>query len=207
MPAANPLEREKLREIEGDSPRQQKMAVVFLAILAISVVALFFFQFKAKLNEPFAVEKKSGASEEEINKDLNLLDSDNDGISNYDEINIYQTSPYLPDSDSDGVSDKEEIEKGTNPNCPAGKKCVSGEEASNIASSSLVENLNDDLTGNSGATVDGEESISSSAEVTPAILRQIMLQNGSDTSTLDKISDEDIMSAYREAVQDQSSSQ
>jgi len=36
-------------------------------------------------------------------------DADSDGISDYDEINIWKTNPLSPDSDGDGFSDLEEI--------------------------------------------------------------------------------------------------
>ncbi|MCI0532859.1 hypothetical protein L0Y49_01415 [bacterium] len=44
-----------------------------------------------------------------------FLDSDNDGISDYDEVNIYRSNPALRDSDSDGLGDREEIIAGADP--------------------------------------------------------------------------------------------
>lgn len=41
--------------------------------------------------------------------DLKEMDSDGDGISDYDEINVYGTDPYNPDTDGDGLSDYDEI--------------------------------------------------------------------------------------------------
>ncbi|MFA5855386.1 MAG: S-layer homology domain-containing protein [Candidatus Gracilibacteria bacterium] len=43
------------------------------------------------------------------------LDSDNDGLINYDEDSIYGTDAYNPDTDSGGVSDGEEVLRGTDP--------------------------------------------------------------------------------------------
>jgi outer membrane protein OmpA-like peptidoglycan-associated protein/opacity protein-like surface antigen len=44
------------------------------------------------------------------------VDSDGDGISDDDEINIYKTNPNAADSDNDGISDGEEVKKnGTDP--------------------------------------------------------------------------------------------
>jgi len=40
---------------------------------------------------------------------ISLADSDNDGISNYDEINYYGTNPYNPDTDSDLLPDGWEV--------------------------------------------------------------------------------------------------
>ncbi len=37
------------------------------------------------------------------------VDSDGDGLTNYDEVNLYGTDPFLADTDSDGFSDYDEI--------------------------------------------------------------------------------------------------
>jgi hypothetical protein len=42
-------------------------------------------------------------------------DTDTDGVSNYDEVVIYQTNPYTPDSDNDGFNDGAEILSGYDP--------------------------------------------------------------------------------------------
>ncbi|MFA6382038.1 MAG: CAP domain-containing protein [Candidatus Buchananbacteria bacterium] len=48
---------------------------------------------------------------------INLLniDSDKDGLTDYEEINIYGTDPNNPDTDQDGVSDGDEVKQGRNP--------------------------------------------------------------------------------------------
>ena len=43
------------------------------------------------------------------------LDSDGDGLINYDEESIYGTDPYNPDSDAGGVSDGDEVSRGSDP--------------------------------------------------------------------------------------------
>jgi predicted secreted protein len=45
-------------------------------------------------------------------------DSDNDGISDVDETELYGTDPNNPDSDGDGVPDGEELSTGTDPTTP-----------------------------------------------------------------------------------------
>jgi len=54
---------------------------------------------------------------------LKTRDTDGDGLSDYDELYVYKTSPYLRDSDSDGFDDNTEILSGNDPNCPEGKQC------------------------------------------------------------------------------------
>lgn len=48
--------------------------------------------------------------------DLYLYDADNDGLSDFEEENIYRTSPFTADSDNDGYEDRTEIINGYNPN-------------------------------------------------------------------------------------------
>ncbi|MDB4660107.1 DUF5011 domain-containing protein, partial [bacterium] len=45
-----------------------------------------------------------------------LRDSDEDGLSNYDELLVYNTDPNVPDSDEDGYVDGVEVGEGSNPN-------------------------------------------------------------------------------------------
>lgn len=45
------------------------------------------------------------------NSDFGIIDSDNDGISDYYEINYYRTNPFSIDSNNNGCSDIKEINK------------------------------------------------------------------------------------------------
>lgn len=52
--------------------------------------------------------------------DLTITDTDGDGLTDYQELEIFHTSPYLWDTDSDGISDKDEIDRKQDPTCPIG---------------------------------------------------------------------------------------
>lgn len=48
-------------------------------------------------------------------KAISATDSDNDGLSDQDEINLWHTNPYISDTDGDGYSDGDEVKSGYNP--------------------------------------------------------------------------------------------
>lgn len=50
------------------------------------------------------------------NTTLNATDSDNDNLTDLEELYETYTSPFLADTDNDGVSDRDEVDAGTNPN-------------------------------------------------------------------------------------------
>lgn len=54
---------------------------------------------------------------------LQKTDTDADTLSDFDELYLYNTSPYLADTDSDGTADPEEIKAGTSPTCAQGTEC------------------------------------------------------------------------------------
>lgn len=47
-----------------------------------------------------------------------LADSDYDGLTDYDEINVYNTNPIQKDTDRDGMGDGTEVDAGLDPNLP-----------------------------------------------------------------------------------------
>lgn len=110
--------------------REQKVRVALLFVFALLTVALAFFQIRNNVMTPFVFRSKVDAQAKTL-KDFQVqlqnVDTDQDGINDYDELNFHGTSPYLPDSDSDGKTDKAEVDGGTNPLCPEGQRCEGGE--------------------------------------------------------------------------------
>ena len=126
------------------------------------------------------------------NLEQQLKDTDGDGLTDYNELNIYKTSPYLSDSDSDGISDKAEIDAGHDPNCAGRDNC-----------------FRTDITQSTGATASTEQpgqlNIQAllSGQSDPQTIRNLLSQQGFPKETLDKISDEQLLLTYRQALTNQ----
>ncbi len=109
---------------------KNRAGLVALSVFAVLTIGLGFMQMRNTIFSPFAPKsaKLSGTGSKsllEANAELALRDTDRDGLTDFEELNYYSTSPYLPDTDSDGVSDRDEISAGTDPNCPTGQNCSS----------------------------------------------------------------------------------
>ncbi len=146
---------------------------------------------------------------------LKSRDTDNDSLNDWDELNLYKTSPYLADSDSDSFSDKEEIDSGNDPNCPKGQNCFLGsdiEQSSNdLSSESLLGNSllsisntatlgvsPTDTAAPSTGTLSTEEKNAIRQSLGDKIndaktIRQVLGQLGMDKKTLDALSDQQII--------------
>lgn len=222
----------------GPSPeplnKNQKIAAAGLAVFAILIIVLWAAQLKNNIYGPFNSNSSSNGqlstSEEDQTLALKNKDTDGDGLSDYDELNIYSTSPYLADSDSDGFNDKEEIDKNYDPNCPQGRTCSglleneastdTGASASpdtglqNLQNqSSALDNLLNQYNSSSGqnnsqtGATDGSglstDQLSALKNLDAAGLRELLIQAGMDESTLNKISDEDLMKSFQETMSGQ----
>lgn len=131
--AFGPLQRLRARWQEW--PAETRFSVGVLGTCGIAVLILSYMQFRSNVVSPFRVpiatltsaqeklQTITDASEARRIERLKTMDTDRDGLSDYAEIYIYKTSPYLADSDSDGIPDAIEIAQGTDPNCPMGRTC------------------------------------------------------------------------------------
>jgi hypothetical protein len=200
-------------------PYSTEAKVAFTLLIFIGLLGAIFglSSFSATLSRPFQIQLASYTGEKfltlgeqeaaEIAKQK-TSDSDNDGLTDYDELNIYRTSPYLADSDSDGFDDKQEIFSNHDPNCPEGKNCSStytlGEaesagsnETSDFLSSVFgidAERLKDQSL-ESAEDVEAFFSQMSSEEV-----RDLLISQGVPKETVDALTDEQIRSLLQTSI-------
>lgn len=183
--------------------KTQKLTVSLFSILVLAVMSLGFWQIKINVLNPFKP-PVGGFEEVDLNTVLALdpdIDTDGDGLSDYDEINIYGTSPYLEDTDSDGISDYDEVMRGSDPLCPEGKSCLgSGDYFSdtNLIPTSTEMMLGDSIGLDDADISKFEDMVLSS--ISALELRGLLIENGADIEILDQISDEDLLASFQEEI-------
>ncbi|MFH0951600.1 MAG: hypothetical protein V1838_00215 [Patescibacteria group bacterium] len=167
----------------SQDPKARKL---FGVLLLVGVAAIGFgaFQLYNVINSPFAgrvsLDEVSLTEEEVATIDeLQYVDTDNDTLSDYDELFRYNTSPFLSDSDSDGQTDAQEISANSDPNCPEGKDCA-------------VFANNSDTNSSAASATDIEQ------------LRETLKNAGAPEYVLDNTSDEDLQALYEDTINDRS---
>lgn len=124
----------KKKIIYNDNNKQNKNfspKVIFSALLfiALGTLAYGFYSLSSNIYKNSNVAAEQGTETVETDNLVetlvaqNKLDTDKDGLSDYEETNVYGTSPYLADTDSDGYDDKKEIAGGHDPLCPTLDNC------------------------------------------------------------------------------------
>ena len=202
--------RADIPQIQGNQlGKSQKIAVAVLAFFAILVFVFWLSQFKKNINSPF--EYGSGyqdanqsqlADTENDEEILKNKDTDGDSLKDWDELNVYKTSPYLDDSDSDGFSDGEEIKNDKDPNCPTGRDCstqiplsVSESEVPDAAS---VATSSETVPAAAADEQAAKDILSGQGDA--KALRELLAASGMDKTMLDAISDEELMKFYEETL-------
>lgn len=179
---------------------EQKISTAILGVCGAIALVLSVAQVRTQLRSPFFVQRsvldRSNAffaqQEEEAQKIeiQKKKDTDGDGLSDYDELYTYHTSPYLTDTDGDTVPDGEEVARGIDPNCPEGKTCTDAQFliGTSTGSTLVAPGSSPGLSANTGV---------GKAKVAPSVLRAYLLaQNLLSQEQLDTISDDVLFQVY-----------
>lgn len=126
----------------------------------------------------------TNTSEEDTIAALKTKDTDQDGLTDYQEIYQYYTSMFLPDTDSDGFSDFDEATGGEDALCPRGDDC-------NLLRLITPQTKLADVI--QAVAVDPELTIESA---TASEFRKFLLANGMTQAELDQFSDTDLLNIF-----------
>lgn len=171
----------------------EKVSVLLLGFFGIAALFLGIIQMKSRIltggitPRTAQVTPAHNAVPADITaQDLATVDTDQDGLSDQDEITLYKSSPYLADSDSDGYSDAQEVAEGENPNCPRGETCLGLGTAGE------------------GYAIGGTDAAQPVVipEFNPEEIRQQLLAAGVDPAVLDQLTDVQLEELYQETVEE-----
>lgn len=208
---------------------EQKIAVIALVIGASFVFFVSALRVRHGVYAPFLVSVSDYQAKRDLLKDpiaenealQKRIDTDGDGLSDWSEVNIYKTSPYLWSTAGDKIPDNVKIAAGINPLCKSGEDCTIGALNLNLATTSLPYDinavqdtsglLNDVLMGVSPGAASYQdaaesagvdlETMKSQIPTDPAVIRKAILETGKVTKEdLDKITDEELLKLMNEAV-------
>jgi hypothetical protein len=175
--------------------REQKTAMGVFSVLGIATLILsaiviqraLVYPFTAPVNQLSVIKKMFGPTDVEKENQQKRTDTDGDGISDWDELNVYRTSSYLSDTDGDSIADNLEIAQRTDPNCPQGQTCYQA-SLSSTSSADLANNL---PTISSGANM-----LPLKPERSAASIRQYLRASGMAESEISGFTDQMLLDAY-----------
>ncbi|MFH1315568.1 MAG: hypothetical protein ABIH67_04185 [Candidatus Uhrbacteria bacterium] len=192
---------------------ERKVAILLVLLLGVGGVVLGVRFMGTHLEQPlYDILYYSGPlgdyssleeQERRLHEEQKVSDTDEDGLTDYDELYVYKTSPYLADSDSDGINDKTEVITGDDPSCPSGRDC-----GYYFASDDDVLDESDTIpvvTSPIGASV-GVDSIEDVAGILEGMsaeeIRQILIESGMDEAMIGAVDDETLVQLFNEAIAD-----
>lgn len=190
---------------------QKKAGVIILAAAGVLVLALGFWSISYKIRAPFflkAVDKNllSNNAVPDLTKD-----TDGDGLTDWEETNIYHTSPYLWSTSSDGISDGDKVRRGLDPLCnyntlisidgqPCGPNAGQSAPSTGNFSTSSAPGL-PGLTPNfTSAAPSPNVTTVLPANLTVSQIREALKQGGVSEADLKKLDDKTIMELYHQAA-------
>ena len=181
--------------------REQKAGFMFVIVCGLTALVLGGQYLWTHMAEPFSISYTGPrfltGSEEDAARisEQKRLDTDFDTVSDYDELNIYKTSPYLEDSDSDGLTDYAEISTGQDPNCAPGAPCAAVNNEDIVLSNgpSSLDAESDKLTAREQAL---QAAMTELYGLPPAEIRNLLLQSGADQAQVEAMTDEEVIALY-----------
>ncbi len=198
-----------IREAWRTLSSEQQFGIIIFTVFGVLTLLFSGWYLRAQIRAPFLTSRRSLEVSRKyldaqnkatrVEEEQKTKDTDGDGISDWDELNVYHTSPYLVDSDSDGILDGVEAAQGTDPNCPKDRDCqlrldVTGDRGTTSSAQALL---------GTGAPIRPEVASSTfpSANMTPPEIRRFILSNHLATEAeVNALSDQSLVILYQRAL-------
>ncbi|MBU4421608.1 hypothetical protein L6259_02370 [Candidatus Parcubacteria bacterium] len=183
-------------------PKKERTGIIVLACAGVLALIFGAWNLGHDIKKPFLLKPGQAittATSDNLFFELQGKDTDKDGLSDYDELYIYETSPYLEDSDSDGKLDSEEVSGGSDPNCPEGKECgVQVKTASepvgfDVPTAADISQNSADQSDTAGIDINN---------LTVDAIKQILEASGIGKDVLDQIDDATLMDIYYKTLEE-----
>lgn len=188
------------KPIQTGLSKEQKIGFVLLLAFGILSIGLGILQIRNNMYSHFALNNSipTGIKDQVDTVDaLRFRDTDKDGLSDFDELYVYGTSPYLADTDSDGIPDGQEVKFGKNPLCVEGQNCgLSPEIAAMDAANSSTAMIDPSLAvPTTSAPLDLQGAIQD-----PVQVRKMLIDAHVSPDVVNKVSDADLMKMITEIM-------
>lgn len=212
-------------------PQPKKRIFVIFSFLTVAFIIFIIWFFNQSVSSPFYINPKevtignflaSSTSPQQyaigMNPNDKTTDTDGDGLSDWDEVHIYHTSPYLADTDGDGIPDGVEVKNGTDPNCPQGQTCAGFGQDSIINNQAPAANAFSSLVSSSAPVTASFGAVPSlninnldqsqllaiyNGQGTASSVRAILIAAGANQADLNKISDAALLASYESVLSEQ----
>ena len=186
--------------------REQKAGFMFVIVCGLMALVLGGQYLWTHMAEPFSISYTGPrfltGSEEDAARisEQKRLDTDFDTVSDYDELNIYKTSPYLEDSDSDGLTDDAEISTGQDPNCAPDAPC-SSKNNEDVVLSNGTAGLDQEAATLAAQQQALDAALSQLYGLQPAEIRQLLIESGATQAEVTAMTDEEVTLLYQSILQ------
>lgn len=206
----NKQQRITIRATKPSFTKEQKVA--FGIIIGTGCIALLLsgFYLVSHVSHPFLIDYSGDmyVSDQQLEAlemaEQQKKDTDGDGLTDYDELYVYGSSPYLMDTDGDGYTDATEVQSGTNPACAVGDSCA--QELNDYTSALFDDLLPSTEVEPIAPSMSLEEIQQAVKSLTVDEIRDLLIKAGADPTELENISDEDLESLFTQVLSDLESS-
>ncbi len=183
--------------------REERVAFGFITACGAGALILGSLFFMSNVKKPFLITYNGpryvSSSEKESEQEAlqRITDTDEDGVSDYDELRIFGTSPYIADTDSDGKNDGSEIAQGEDPNCVTGKTCITSETVQLPTVGGFTNIVEPEQ---SSQTATPEEVLVSLKQLSIPEVREFLVEAGISAEEVNAMNDEQVMEFYTAAL-------